>query len=554
MSSSDRRPWLTATEISQDFLDDCQDNLEFSLKIVSDVEVSEDQIIRTSDRHGYVGNKFYEARGKIPEVSRTVGEFLKPSIEFSTLKLSISNVDGAYSHILPGGENYSGLLNKRVTLRAGLRDVESSYIPIFRGLVTPVSGLSRGSKDITFIARDYFDTLNVEFPPAQFTKSKFPFMERTGDYIPIIYGDFSDMRVPIYVTNEIKVKEEENEDDIELTLSHNDLLSVSGIKVTRGDKSCSIDSGDISFGEGSKTLRIKQGGDTAIESEPYKFKSGDKFSCHVRGENLGEYQNNFIEQCRHIILTYGGAQESDFDESWDRYRDKSEPLESAVKDIRGRVFLNKKKTLVDYVLSLLEQVRIEMYPSMSLKLALSSYHFDEFEAEPDHEILNFDVEESSVKVKTDYKNMFNGAQGFFNFDPVTRENNDSTPIYVNEMAEEQLGKKDLKKIELPNIVNLEDAKNQVVELLKLASSFREFFEINLTPRNLLLDIGDWVLVYIEDSGLSLNGIPMRVRSIGLSPDFKIKVKLWSFQMTPFPGWEPDYTGIISGYNAEIKEL
>ena len=549
MSKFDRFPSRTATKITQSFLDECQDNLEFSLRLISEIEVSDTFSIKTSDQHGFVGQDFYEARGKIPAVSRTIGEYLRPQVEFSSLKLSISNVDGRFDSILPGGDDYSGLTNKSLSLRVGLSDKDSSYIPIFRGSVTPVAGLSRSSKEITFIARDRFDLLNIDIPASQFTKSRFPNMEKTGDYIPVIYGSFQDIKVPLYVINDSLVKKEDNFDPVEIVLSSNDLKSVSGLVLQRDGSEYPVALTDYSFGSGLKTLFVRQGGDTLIDGEPFKFKSSDKFLCHLVGKDLGDYTDNIISQAKDILISLAGATEADFDSSWERFRDKPAPAVSAIKNIKSRVYLNKKLKAIDYVLSMFEQVRLEMFQSRSLKLSLSSLHFDDFVAEPEMRIDNFDVERGSLKITTDFKNTFTGAQGFFapDFEGASK----STPLLRNKAAEDQLSQKIFKKIDFPNLYEEDAVTSQTEEILKLASAYREYVELTLTPRSLLVDIGDWLLVDISDSGAVFDKIPMLVRSVSFSPEFKIKIMLFSFQMIPFTGWNPGYSGIIGGENAKV---
>jgi hypothetical protein len=33
----------------------------------------------------------------------------------------------------------------------------------------------------------------------------------------------------------------------------------------------------------------------------------------------------------------------------------------------------------------------------------------------------------------------------------------------------------------------------------------------------------------------------------------LEARLWSFQMCPFPGWNPGFSGIVGGYNATITQ-
>ena len=126
MSGADRRKYLTASTLNQDLLDWSHDNLECRLEMICEIE-TDDGTIRISDRNKYVVTDgvgyFYQARTNIPVIIRTVGDWLVPEVQFSTLTLDdISNVDGAFNKYLPGGDSYSPWINKNVVIKLRLAD------------------------------------------------------------------------------------------------------------------------------------------------------------------------------------------------------------------------------------------------------------------------------------------------------------------------------------------------------------------------------------------------------------------------------------------------
>lgn len=192
MSSSDRRPYLTATALTQDFLDACHDNLECGLEMICEIETP-DGIIYASDRNKYVGEIFYEALLVFPTIQRTVGEWLAGELQFATLTLELSNVDKRFNKYLPAGSNYGNWIGKRVVVKLGLAEQASTYKTIFSGTITPVGGFRRTVKSIVIVARDDYDKINVKFPTSAITYANYPRCEQKnlGKILPIIYGDYT---------------------------------------------------------------------------------------------------------------------------------------------------------------------------------------------------------------------------------------------------------------------------------------------------------------------------------------------------------------------------
>lgn len=192
MSTSDRMPYLTATTLDQALLDECHDNLTCQLELAVDLSVS-GQTIHVSDRNKYVGSTFYQARTKFPVITRTLGDWLSGSLEFSTIDLTVSNVDGIYNDVLPAGSDYDGWIGASIEVSLGLRDVAATYTTIFKGYVTPVGGFGRNPQSLTLTGRDNHETATILFPTVVFLKSDWPKIsdDIAGKGIPIIYGDWT---------------------------------------------------------------------------------------------------------------------------------------------------------------------------------------------------------------------------------------------------------------------------------------------------------------------------------------------------------------------------
>lgn len=576
MATVDRREYLTATTLDQDFLDRSQDNLENELNLICDIETP-DGSINASDRNLYVGSTFYEALATIPVVTRSLGDWLAPEIEFSKANVSVSNVDERFNKYLPSGANFGGWIGKSLTIKLGLRDVSATYSTIFSGQITDIGGLQRDRQKITFSARDKFDRVSVSFPNEALTTDAFPDLESSlvGTIVPVIYGDWTSAStldalgasVPSYPVNGANAGVLAFTTSVRSIIAAHALISVDTTQVylKRSDKSWLMNSADVSIVSGSdnKLIDVKQSGNggvtTLLDEEsgntnPYEFQTGDVFIVRCKGKELGSYDDNIVEQARDILKTYGGLSSGDFDSTWNTFRDKSTPTESAVANFKSRVWIQNPETAIRYALSMLEQVRLEIFVNRDLKFSLNSLHLDNFVASPSYTVENWDVIDGTLSPKLDDKNIWNRAKADFNFDPLINENSRSTPIFKNIEAINQAGKAISKIVVFPNLYIESDVSYNLKEMLKLSSSYPEFIDVTLTSRAMLKDLGDFVKVNLDFAGAKYNNVPMMIRQIGYDPEgVKIPVKLWSMQMTPFSGWDPDYEGITGGSTATITQ-
>lgn len=566
MSTVDRREYLTATVLDQAFLDRSRGNLENKLEMVVDIETTTG-FIRASDRNKYVGNVFYRALTKFPVIRRTIGEWLNPSLEFSKLQISVSNVNGRFNSLLPGGDDFSGWVGKAVKVRVGLRDVESTYSTLFNGKVTDVGGFIRSRGQITFIARDAFDSVNQNFPTAVLTSGAFPDLEdnKIGKTVPVIYGDFTTelstnlADVPAYVVNGKNAGVLAFTSNLRLVISANDntFLDTSGVILKRGDNLYPVDAADVSIITGNRVIEIKQsgsGGTTLVEGAPYEFETGDEFYVKVKGKDLGAYDDNMIWQARDILMTYGGLSSGDFDANWATYRDKATPAESALANFKSRVWIQDAQGAMAYVLSMLEQVRMECFVSREDKFKLNSLHLDEFQPSPAYTIRQWDVTMDSLNFQIDDKNLWNRAQGEFGFTPAFNANTRQTAIFKNQASIDQLGKAISKKIVFPNLYVENDVILNLKEMIKLASNGSEFVDMTLTNRSLLLELGQFVKINVNMGSTILENVPAMVRDISYDPmGLKLPVRLWSYQMLRFTGHMPGYAGMVGGSTESIEQ-
>lgn len=576
MGSSDRRPYLSATTLDQDFLDECHDNLVNQLEMICEIDVASissfpNDKLYLSDRDKYVGEHFYESRVNFPPIRRTIGELLSPAIEFSVLKLSnINNADGKFNQILPGGNEYNGFVNRRIVVKVGLSDVASTYQTIFDGYITEVGGFARDIKSFSLTARDRFDDLKVKFPTQTFTRTDYPNISdaHAGKIIPYILGDWttnvntaSNASIPATPVNGTLATVLAGTANLDLVISvnANQTFNASAVVLVRGDEYFTFNSADITNINGDKNrFEIKQsgsGGITTINGAAYTFVESDKFYVQVFGKSLtGGRHENAVEQARDLLLTYTSIGLGDFDSSWDTFALKASPAESAIANIKSRLWIDQQRPVLQQALSFLEQVRLEAFIDRNQKLKISSLHFEEFNDVPTHIVRNWDVKRNTFKPKIDERNNVNKIKGFYNFLPDIKQNFNETNFFKNDASITQVGRTIEKGLAFPNLHVESDVENQVIEILKITSGFFEQIEVVQTWRSLLLDIGDFVSMDVKIGSVNFDNVPCLIREIGYNAKgLEIPVKYWSFQLVPYGSWAGVGSGIVAGDTATITE-
>lgn len=568
MSKRDRRPYLTASTLDQTLLDLCADALETRIEMILEIETPGGGFIYASDRNKYVGGTFYEALLTFPVITRTVGEWLSPSLQFSTVSVELSNADGRFNEYLPGGANYNGFIGRSLTVKIGLAEESGTYTTIFKGKVTEVGGFSRGTYTVTFIARDDKESFNVTFPRTALTRSAYPDLDdaTVGKILPVIYGDWTteldpdQAIVPAYALNGGDVNViGGSRANVQFRIAEHDLsyFDSANVYLFKSDEFYLVAAADVvNVAANNNYFEIAQ--NTANLWAPggaaYLFEKDDKFFVRVKGKDLGAYDDNPVSQARDILISYAGAVSGDFDANWETYRDKSTPAQSAIASIKSRVWEDEPKPAMEYVLSLLEQVRLEAFIDTNLKLKINSLHFEDWEPSPSYTVKNWDVVEKSLKPRVDERNNFNRAQGTYDFHPNRNEQARISSVYHNADSYTQIGRYISKRIEFPNLYVAADVSNQIIEILRMASSLFETVECSLTWRSLLLDIGDFVYLNIEIGSIVYENVPAMIRTKGYDPaGIQIPVQMWSMQLLPFPGYAGAGGGIVGGYNQTITE-
>lgn len=584
MSNDNRHQYNGAASITQAFLDASQDNLLNKLEMVVDIELPSPPggYIRASDRNKYLVDgsgvgTFYEALLTFPTIKRTVGDYLSPQLEFSQLELELSNVDGRFNQFLPAGGSFSGWIGKSVTVRLGLGETESTYRTIFKGYVTDQGGFRRNVSTVKLIARDRFESANKSFPNAALTESAYPSLEedKKNILVPIIYGDWtvnvepnmaSVPAIPVNGANPNVNGDTDHTVNVQLVIANHALayFDTTQVYLRRGDNAWLIPAGDVvnvSIGGAPSSFEIVQNSGTMTPVTPdtdaqvLEFGRGDEFFVKIKGLALGGgLDDNAVAQAKDILKTYGGLVDGDFHANWAAFAAKASPAESAIASIKSRVWLQEPENVMEYVLSLLEQVRLEAFIDRDLIVKILPLHLDEFVANPSYLVRNWDVEQGSFKLQIDERINFNRAKGVFNFLPNRKENYAETKIYKNQASIDQAGKPISKKLVYPNLYEEAAVIDQLKETLRITSAYLENVEANLTWRSLLLDIGDFVRLNVQIQSTVLENVPALIREIGYDPaGVKLPTKLWSFQMLPFSGWAPGYAGTVGGSTATIEE-
>lgn len=651
MSSSNRKPYLTATSIDQALLNAAGDNLSNQIELIVDITAPDGSIIRASDRNKYVGEHFYEALTNFPDVTRTIGEFLGQGLVFSEMTFELSNADGRFNKYLPGGANFGGWIGRSVIVKIGLRDVESSYVAIFRGAITEEGGFSRTVKSITIKARDTLEKINVSFPPDVFTQAAYPKAadDLWGTTIPLIYGDWTVnvlpglSSVPAKVVNGADIFV--NGDELPVTvalgtpvvftavnhrLDVNDEIDVHSdnpafpstlkgkhyvqaitaneftISKTAGGAAVNLTTGDVSGNNHVEKhsvsllenvkLVISSNANTdfdlnqvwlkrselyykipttiiqnvnanknyfeldqdnaafQIDGAHWMYDTSDEFFVRVKGKAIPSYQENIVAIAEDVLKTYGGVVSGDLDSTWSYFKTKASPSTSAVANIKGRAWIGEPQNAMEYAVSLLEQVRLELFFSREQKLSLSALHWDEFDDTPSFVVRNWDIEKDSLVPQIDDRNNFNRVRAAYSFLPDMQENAFSTRYYKNNAAIAQAGREITKVLTYPNLHVESDVVTQMTETMKLVSGYREIIVCALTNRAILKDLGQFVLLDVQIGSTVFSGVPCQIRDIGYSPDgLKLPMRLWSFAMLPFQTWNPGYAGIVGGESASIVQ-
>jgi len=584
MTTKDRRPYLTATAISQALLDATASNLTTQIEFVIDITAPDGSIIRASNRNKYIEGVFYRAiLSDVPQITKTLGEWLQPGLEFSTISIELLNVDGDFNKFTPGGASYKDWTNNSLIIRVGLFDISASYQTVFNGFVTEVGGFGRTTNTINITARDKYDILNKTFPISSFNNVTYPNIEDSfiGNAIPYILGDHTlSTRIPAQVpafpvnTADLNVIGGPTGDDdlkrnnIEMVISINDnrtfFSSLVYLKIDDRTFVKVPSSEIVNISAGKNAFEIKQVAATWVP-EPdgsggfidvqYKFSSGDEFVCKLEGKNLGGagWDTNIIAMARDILITYTDLTASDFDSTWETFRLKSTPSQSSISTILARIWIQDPISVLEYTLQLLEQVRLEYFIERAdQKLSINSLHFEDISTVSSIKLNNWDIGRESLEISTTDTHFINRLQADFDFNPVIDSNNFKTDIYFNS-ASTSTTKTVSKLITFPNLYIKTDVVNQLTEILRYSSTNFEILTFICNWRPLLQDLGKFILFNIRIGSTQFTDVPCQIREFSYLSNGSIALKVWSYLMIPYPGYNSGAPGIVGGFDAAISK-
>jgi len=595
MGSIDRRPYeQSGRALTQALLDECAGNSTVKLEMICTIESVGSSPVNfyLSDRAKYVYHSsidatiFYQPRVTFPQINRTVGDFLSNTLELSSLQVTINNADQYFNAVLPGGDLYNGFINKIMVVEVGIGEDLANYHTIFVGQITRVGGFSRDYKSFQLTAKNRFEILNVSFPDKYLSRDAFAFLDDdlVGVAVPVIFGDWtvnlarSHPSVPGLVVNgknplvnksvvDINGDPDPNVGSarVQVTISISPLsfLNDSRVHLKRGEVAYIFDSSDIEIlaGLDNRFVYITQNNLQVDEPPvPWIYEDGDEFYFEVKGKTFTNpiTIGNPIAQARSLLTQYAGLLSSDFDSSWDTYTTRV-----ATKGWLSRCWIQDQQPLFEYIMSMFEQIRLEVYVNNDNKLAITSLWMEDFIPAPSFKLTNFDIIRGTLKPRLEDRNVFNSAKAEYGFDPSITQNRFSTAQYSNETAVTQMGSKIAKLIVFPNLYEESHVLDNLTEILRLIP-YVEYIECSVTPRSLLLELGQNIGLNINVGGFNLvdkfgvlynDMVTGIVRSLGFDPKgMSIPIKVWMLQMVAFPySVKIDVAGKIAGYNIAITK-
>ena len=571
-----------AIELNQAVLDAALAGMENQIQFIVDISLPGGDFLRLSDQPLYVGNRFYEGRIKIPKVERKISELLAASLTFSEIQVDINNVDGAYNRYLVGGANYTPFFGQSIELKAGLRDVESSYFTVFKGFVHYEGSVERGSKTFTLRARDQFETLNKPIPLPLINLTDFPLapQDSLGKRIPMALGDWTygfnfNNAADVDVGSEIKVKAKTAAGNFGggllgyfvgagvFVFSIGSYLpdTILSVLVKRGDNYLVANfTASPTAAAGYWCAQVLSLIKTDNSSTGYIYQSGDVAAISVKVPYaVGQY-DNAVDQAREVLKTLAGVAVGDFDAtSWNTLRAKTSPASGAVANIKSRLWIGEANsgdaTVLSAAISLLKQIRADIFIDRNRRVKLLSLALEDnpqLSAVP--AVTQYNVLEGTFKPQTDRRNFFNSAAGNYSFNPITGKTAFQTAKRKNSNSIFKSGKEIAKAIDFPNLYIPADVQNQVDEYVRFYSAGLEYVSTTLTWNHIIRDLGDFVTVSFNVGSVSFDRVPMMIRNLSASPESgSVEVLLLSFANLPYPNFSPNYQAqMLSSFNQTIS--
>jgi len=581
-----KRAYEEAMTLTDAMLLECFAGGENQIETIVDIEKviisGPDIVLRVADRPKFVGDDFYQGRVIFPEIKRTMGELNVPTLQFSEAEIRLGNLDGFYNNYLIGGADYVSFIGSTITVKVGLRDVASSFKTIFDGIVPEEGGFEIERESIILRARDSFTDLNKLVPLPTINKTDFPDApeESVGKIIPMVLGDWEEgynytvgagsVSVDDGVEGTVPVFTDVQENFSGGIIGYNvglgyfvfsigtytpDNIGVCHIK--RGDTliQCNFDTVP-SQAAGYWVVLVNSFNKVAGGTLPYVPLTGDIATLGVMVPYDTALYSNPISIAREILYTLGDLTSGDLDtSSWGTLETKSTPAQSSMVDIKARIWIGKPEdTVLGSVLSLLEQVRVELFVDDSQKIKLSSLHFEDWPDPSDQKrVEQFHINEQSVKIKADERNYFNAALGSYAFTPVTNKTQLQTGQYYNSNSLIKTGKYVSKAIDFPNLHIKADVILQLKEFIRLYSAGLEYIDAQVAWTHLLVDLSDFLSFNFNIGSLVFDNKPVMVRDIGFDPNTSsMNFRLLSLSNFAYANYQPSNKDqFLSSYDETI---
>lgn len=576
-----------ATALDATELNNCFSGGENSIETIAIIEKTVDAVLTTlrlADRPKYVGSNFYYGRAKFPNIKRTLGELQSPSIQFSEMEIEFGNMDGFYNRYLVGGADYFSPIGASLTVQIGLRDVASSFMTIYKGEVPEDDGFERGRESLSIRARDVFTQLNKKIPLPPINEVDFPSAppESIGKIIPMVLGDWEAGYNVTPNAGTISISDGMTTTNVLTDAPGNFFGGVSGINVGGGFFVFSIGTytpdnianahirrGDaliqVNFTAAPQntagywslevlSLNVDGGGTT-----PYVYQQGDIATIAVKVPYAAGKYSNPIELAQEILFTLGGKSSGDLDaSSWNALKTKNTPAQSDMTSILARLWIGKAEDVVlGRALSLLEQVRVELYINSIQKIAVKSLHPEDFPTlAAMTRVEQYHINETSVKVKGDDRTFFNAALGNYGYTPILDKTQLQTVQRKNQNSVDKSGKLVAKAIDLPDLYVSSHVLMQIDEFIRFYSMGIEYVTVEVAWPHLLRELGEFINFNYSVGGLDFPGKPMQIRSIEIDPsNGSVEFKLLSFANFPYPNYSPaNAARFLSASDATITDV
>lgn len=567
--------YTSATTINQDFLDKTFGYGETKLQAVCEI-TNGSNVIKVSSIPKYVGDVYYEGRASLPVIRKTIGQFLTTTFQFDDTNIQLSNVDGALNKYFINGENYNTFIGSQMIFKLGVDDIESSYINVFTGEIKNESGLASSTQTVEFNAQNILTNYNRTIDLPEIKSSVFPSAptDVLGTKIPVVIGDWT-IGCNVILTGSYKVNSSGVDYDAETYTTNNFYGGVLGYYIgganfvfatgnytpstisnawlKRGDKLLALNFNSTPQVVGGyyvcNITNIKKSGGGTIT---YVYEQGDQLVISV---NVGS-NDNIVNQAKSLLQDILGISSSLFDSSWTILSAKASPSQSSISTIKSRVWIGENSgTILEYVNSMLTQVRLKFFINSNGLFELLSLHFEDWQTPSSlRKIDKFQVIEDSIKITSDDQNYICGASGNYSFTPVSSSTMLKSPLLINQTSKNAIGGTNvLKTIDFPNLYIASDVANQLTEYIRLFSFPLEYVTLSTAWTGLLDDIGDFINIDIQIGSINYINVPCIImdKSIDLQT-FKIQYKLLSLNGFSYPNNVLSLTGMLSSYNQTLS--